>query len=441
MNINIEYKGRMLCVNPEGRLDAHGSVELQEVWNKNKKPETLCVVLNMKKVDYLSSAGLRILLIMYKALRQKGGILALAELNPYCHNVIEVAGFAESFPIYNTYTEAVAGCEILIHQVEYLDNWDNLETFQLSCGSVKVIPASQDLGVINVLGDVKNVLYSRVQDSDLCSKRFSETEYSIGLGGLGDQIDDYFPIMGEMITIGGTMVWLPTDGYDTPDFLIPKVDKGQVTLRTGFNVSIGGHFNEILMFTSNQDGGTSISELYRAIFNLSKSRRKDYHGVLGLALCADMSKVLGSGIKKSPIINFAPANGEMITHPSNFKDWFDSDTIPRHENVTALICGVGVDLTSDLSSYDNELFNLVFYLHPSNIGAKTELLHNHAVIFKKIPISERTVCLETEIQKLVDEGEFIDMRHLIDSSALTRAFIGVSYIQTFRHDPTGVRGV
>jgi hypothetical protein len=55
------------------------------------------------------------------------------------------------------------------------------------------------------MGDVKDVLYSRVSVDHLCSKKFSETEYSIGLGGLGNQLEDTSRIMGEMMTIGGTM--------------------------------------------------------------------------------------------------------------------------------------------------------------------------------------------------------------------------------------------
>lgn len=441
MNISTEIKEDILLIKIEGRLDARGSQQLQETWSKSQNSNIIAVILDMSRTDYLSSVGLRVMLVIYKAMKTRGGALSVSGLQSYCRDVLDMAGFSDSFPLFNTSAEAYAACRDVKRKSDIIKNWDKLETVDTDCGSFKFIPSSNDNGVIHILGDVKNVLYSRITVSDLCSKRFSETEYSIGLGGLGDRVDDYFPIMGEMITIAGAMVWLPTDGNDIPDFLIPKSDKGKVTLRTGFNVSIGGRFNEIIAFKSKDSEGATMNKLYRGIFDTAKKRRKDFKGALGLAIFADLSKALGSGILKSPTIDVAPANGEMIVHPSNFNDWFESDTTPRHRDVTALICGIGVDLTSDLSAYDKELFNLVFYLHPSNVGGKTELLHNHAVIFKKVDMPKRTADLEEEIKKTVDEGEFLDMRHLIDSSSITEGFIGVSYIQNFHLDPSGVRGI
>ena len=130
------------------------------------------------------------------------------------------------------------------------------------------------------------------------------------------------------------------------------------------------------------------------------------------------------------------ANGEMVVQPSNTKEWFDFDATPRHKDVTALICGVGADLTADLSRYEADQLNRVFYINPANTGGKMEMLHNHAVMFRQLPMPERAVNLDKEIRKVVENGDFIDMRHLLDSSKVTRAFIGVSYIQAFRQDIT-----
>lgn len=439
MNITFDTTGLVVCATVEGRLDAHGALQMQNAWKQEVRDETLYAVLEMSRVDYLSSAGLRTLMTIFKALNLRGGGAALAALQPYCRDVMEMAGFASSIPVYETREQALAYCHEHLRQKDLLARWDDLECIPLDCGTVRVIPAGQQPGVIHVLGDVKNILSSSVTASDLCSKRFSETEYSLGAGALGSQMDDYFPIMGEMITIGGTMVWLPTDGNDTPDFLIPKSDKGRVTIRTVFNVSLGGRFNELLMFHAGENEGVTISRLYRALFDLSKRRREDFRGILGIAMRAQLRGVLGSGIRKSPIADFTPANEQMITHPDNIAEWFDSDTTPRHEDVTGLICGIGADLTADLSSFDPEMFNKVFYLHPSNRGGKTELLHNHVVVFRKIPMPERAVNLDEEIRGVVEEGEFLDMRHLLDGSTVTKALIGVSYIQSFQPDPGGLR--
>ena len=123
------------------------------------------------------------------------------------------------------------------------------------------------------------------------------------------------------------------------------------------------------------------------------------------------------------------------------EDWFSIDKQPRHQDVTALICGGGVDLTSDLSLYNKEELNSVFYIHPANTGEKTEMLHNHAVIFSKLTMPEKVANLDKEIKDVVEKGDFIDMRHLLDSSSIRKAFIGINYIQEFRRDPHGYKGL
>lgn len=62
------------------------------------------------------------------------------------------------------------------------------------------------------------------------------------------------------------------------------------------------------------------------------------------------------------------------------------------------------------------------------------MLHNHGVLFSQQPFPERAVNLEKQIDRVVEEGDFIDMRHLLDASTVERALIGVSYLQELKQD-------
>lgn len=414
--------GSTLLARPQGRLDAHECVEVERQICARFGVEAPNLVLNLQDVTYLSSASLRVFLKFHRQAGRQGGQFALAGIQPYCLEVIRISGLEGALAIYENASEALAALE------------PGQDLRQLAIGRFRFGPGSDEPGAIEVLGHIDDVLESRVTEGMLKAKRFSAKGYSLGLGALGASDAEVMPLLGEMMTIGGTMVWLPADGNDTPDFLIPKTDSELVKIRTAFNASLAGAFNEYVHFEASSAEGASLTELYRALFDLARERRPDYRGCIGLAMRADVSAVYGSGVVRSPIAANAPANGKRITDPANFADWFEFDEEPRHRGVTGLISGVGVDLRADLSVFDVASFDATFYKNPANHPAHDCLLHNHGVFFTALPFPDPPRELQGEIRDVVDHGDFVDMRHLLDLTAITRAVIGLIYVQEFRPD-------
>jgi len=98
-----------------------------------------------------------------------------------------------------------------------------------------------------------------------------------------------------------------------------------------------------------------------------------------------------------------------------------------HSGRTMVSFGMGLDLKSDLSDLDRNALDNVFYLHPANVGNARMMLHNHGVVFE--PLKWRyTLDLDAAIRQVVQEGQFRDMRHLLDKTSVARAIIGVAYI-------------
>lgn len=406
----------------KGRLDAHGTSLATQQLTAQVPTTATFLVFDFTEVGYLSSAGLRLLLVWHKRLLVQNGGVVLCGLSEYCAEVLTIAGFAGQMPAFVTRSKALAHCGV-----------QAAERVELPCGAFVVHPGGTVPGFVDVVGDIEDVLASRVTPAHLCSKPFSAKAFSIGLGGLGAKLDDYFGIMGEMITIGGTMVWLPTDGHDTPDFLIPKSDGASVLLRTGFNASLEGDFHEVMEFTAARPEGAAMNEIYRSLCDYARGRRPDYRGAIGLAMVADVSALYGCGVVKSPVASNAPENGKWITHPDNYPAWFESDHEPKRRDLTGLITGIGVDLDADLNAFDQGPFKASFYLNPGNVPAHRVQLHNHGVFFSRLPFPQ-TTALDAAITEVVDQGDFIDMRHLLDRTAVTRALIGVIYVTDFRRD-------
>jgi anti-anti-sigma factor len=426
MKISLREENAVRVASLAGRLDGFGAKEAEQTLAAEKVTSPL--VLDCAELSYLSSAGVRFLLVVQKAAAAADFPFALAALQPFCTSVIEMSGLSGMIPVYASADDAVRAMQAGGAAIE------GGECHETAAGTFAFHTVGSTAGTIDILGDIANVIECAITPELVVGKPFFETEYSLGLGSLGGAPEDYLPVMGEAMMAAGTMVWLPTDGNDTPDYMIPRKASTSVVLHTGFNASIRGGFNEFVEFTAAPGRPASVREIYRALFDLAKARRPDYRGVLGLAVRAEIHEAFGAGITKSPLLGNRPTNGKMITDPSNYDEWFESDKTPRHQGATALICGAGEDLAADLSQIDQERLRRMFYINPANKGAQNEVLHNHAVFFRNAPPPGGTRDMDVEMRRVVDDGEFVDMRHLLDQTTITSALIGVNYVQEVRED-------
>ena len=426
MKISLREENGVRVASLAGRLDGFGAKEAEQaVAGENV---TTPLVLDCAGLSYLSSAGVRFLLGLQKAAAVAGLPFALASLQPFCASVMEMSGLSGLIPVYASVEDATramqaGGAAIGVG-----------ECHETAAGTFAFHTVGSTAGTIDILGEVGNVIDCAITQETVVGKPFFETEYSLGVGALGANPEDYLPLMGEAIMVAGAMVWLPTDGNNTPDYMIPRKASTTVVMQTGFNASIRGGFNEFAEFTAAPGRPASVCEIYRALFDLAKKRRPDYRGVLGLAMRAEIHEAFGAGITKSPLLANRPANGKMINDPSNYDAWFESDKTPRNQGTTALICGAGEDLTADLSRIDQELLRRMFYINLANKASQDEVLHNHAVFFRHAPSPGGTRDMDVEMRRVVEEGEFVDMRHLLDQTTITRALIGVNYVQEVRED-------
>ena len=81
-------------VAPEGRLDSTTSPAFLEAVNAVTSTGRTRLLIDLSAVSYISSAGLRVILVAAKTLAARGGRLALHSLSAEIHQVIETVGFA-----------------------------------------------------------------------------------------------------------------------------------------------------------------------------------------------------------------------------------------------------------------------------------------------------------------------------------------------------------
>jgi anti-sigma B factor antagonist len=93
MTIEKTMNGTTLEIALTGRLDTMTSPEL-EAELKASMDGAESLVMNFEKLEYISSAGLRVLLSAHKTMSSKGG-MKVTHVNEIVQEVFEVTGFAD----------------------------------------------------------------------------------------------------------------------------------------------------------------------------------------------------------------------------------------------------------------------------------------------------------------------------------------------------------
>ena len=96
MEINKKQNGTALEIALEGRLDTTTAPELEKELNGLGGVTEL--TLDLSKLEYISSAGLRVLLSAHKIMSRKSG-MKLTHVNELVQEVFDVTGFADILTI------------------------------------------------------------------------------------------------------------------------------------------------------------------------------------------------------------------------------------------------------------------------------------------------------------------------------------------------------
>ena len=97
MTIEKKQNGTELTLALTGRLDTMTSPELEAELNASL-PAAETLVFDFTKLEYISSAGLRVLLSAHKIMSRKGG-MKITHTNEMVQEVFDVTGFADILTI------------------------------------------------------------------------------------------------------------------------------------------------------------------------------------------------------------------------------------------------------------------------------------------------------------------------------------------------------
>lgn len=105
--IHITKQESVTLVEVSGRVDSMNANQLGEALSHQLESGQTQLVLDLADVDYMSSAGLRELVIAYKKAQKRAGDVRLVQPSPRVREILEMAGLDSVFQIYEDRLDAV----------------------------------------------------------------------------------------------------------------------------------------------------------------------------------------------------------------------------------------------------------------------------------------------------------------------------------------------
>lgn len=107
MEVFNEKKNGITCLRVEGRLDAGAAPVFEKALISAIKEDSSKLIVNLSELAYISSAGLRALLVGAKEIKSKGGKMILACPNESVKKVFDISGFSSIFDLQDSIDAAI----------------------------------------------------------------------------------------------------------------------------------------------------------------------------------------------------------------------------------------------------------------------------------------------------------------------------------------------
>lgn len=106
MQISLQSTPGATIISLLGRLDELATAEVEQAFTAMLNSERQGLIVDMEGVEYVSSSGLRVLLMLMKAMKNQQRVLKLCNLSPFVAEVFEVSNFAVMFDVHDSLESA-----------------------------------------------------------------------------------------------------------------------------------------------------------------------------------------------------------------------------------------------------------------------------------------------------------------------------------------------
>lgn len=107
MQIQAKKDQKVLIVAVEGRMDTVSAPEFQKKMEDLLDQGETGIVMDFGKLEYVSSAGLRSILVAAKKAKSLGGQVSCCSLQEMVRKVFDISGFTAMLPVFDSLEDAL----------------------------------------------------------------------------------------------------------------------------------------------------------------------------------------------------------------------------------------------------------------------------------------------------------------------------------------------
>ncbi len=392
MEITREKKGSVLVVHLAGRLDAGWCDTVQRELDAAVREGEHHIHLDMSRVDYISSAGLAVILGLYKQLHGIKGQLGISEASPFVQSVLKLAGLTSLITVSEPAVAVAPKAE-------------TVQTAESTHASYEIHALEGAAMQLRLVGDV-SLLQKGAAQKPAGTLRFDENTFAVGIGALGQDSGDCECRFGEFLSASGVAAFQPSDASNRADFTVTAADfvpEGQLLL----GLLGQGGFSRLARFEAKKEArSVGLAELAEKALELTSA------SAVAVVALTETLGLVGATLRRSPT---ADTNEKRFDFPQ-IRDWLAFSNEPVFRDSTSLVVGVAARPGSPFDAL----------LRP--LGANL-LGHFHAAAFPYRPLQKGRVEMTSSIASLFEARSLNAVLHLLTD---TREVTGTGESQFLR---------
>jgi len=302
----LETEKRMIGTVPvlelTGRFDGHGAAVFeQEV--ESLDLENCSLVLDVSRVNYVSSMGLRALLKTQKSLKRKGHGVIFATVPPFMQKVLELSGLLQHFTCASGPEEAVGIAAREFPSIKVR------EEKTLHGRTYRITDFEATSAILDMWGSPAMDRGQGIGPEDLANLPLLDLGICFGIGGFGQDRDSASQALGEFVAAGGMAAVVPAGPYGEPDYLLGEDPTGSEV----FTPSAAGFTGApACCLVCSEKDPIPLSELVDEVLEATGWDAGEGNSMVGMVLFAGLRKVTASRYARPADIPAAHTLQEII---------------------------------------------------------------------------------------------------------------------------------